>query len=228
MREVVLYLCAGAVILAGTQLLVERAGVTGGFVPIELAKRIWVPVPPVAAALTALFVTSGVIQMLHPAMIDVLQRGPDRPWWQVLTALLAQSDGWTQLIFNLAALAAIAPVAERVFGSRLTLLVFAVAGVASQTVSALGWSRYGGGDSVAICGLLGALAVLYTVRGPKPALRRLLLLIPAATVVLCVLTNNHGVGLAVGCLFGLIFAAVHIPMASMEGADMQPGVGRRG
>lgn len=223
MRVVVLYLCAAAVIVVGTQLLVERAGVTGGFVPLEAAKRVWVPVPPLAAGLVVLFVTLGVVQIVHPTVIDVLQRGPDRPWWQVLTALLAQSDGWPQLIFNLAALAAIAPVAERVFGSWLTLLVFAVAGVTSQTVSALGWSRYGGGDSVAICGLLGALAVLYTVRGPKPALRRLLLLIPAATAVLCLLTNNHGVGLAVGCLFGLVFAAVRMPIAPVDGADVKLG-----
>jgi rhomboid protease GluP len=220
MREVVLYLCAAAVIFAGTQLLVELAGVTGGFVPLELAKRVWVPVPPVAAALVGLFVTLGVAQIVYPAMIDVLQRGPDRPWWQVLTALLAQSDGWTQLIFNLAALAAIAPVAERVLGPWTTLLVFAVAGVASQTVSALGWSRYGGGDSVAICGLLGALTVLYMTRGPRPALRRLLWLIPATTVVLCVLTNNHGVGLAVGCMFGSFCPAPGLP--PIRGSALTP------
>jgi rhomboid protease GluP len=46
--------------------------------------------------------------------------------------------------------------------------------------------------------------VRYAVHGDRPALRRLALLIPVAAVVLLVLTNNHGVGLAIGCLLGLL------------------------
>jgi len=117
-----------------------------------------------------------------------------------------QSSGGVQLVFNWAALVVVAPVAERVIGPVATLAVFLLAGVTAQAVSTAGWSRHGGGDSVAICGLVGALAVLYALRGSRSGLRRLALLIPAATLVLLLLTNNHGVGLAVGCLLGLPLA----------------------
>lgn len=83
------------------------------------------------------------------------------------------------------------------------LLVFAVSGVAAQALSMAGWSRQGGGDSVAICGPVAALATWYALRGSLVALRRMVLFIPAAGLVLCLLTNNHGVGLLVGCALGV-------------------------
>jgi hypothetical protein len=49
-------------------------------------------------------------------------------------------------------------------------------------------------------------------RGPNPALRRQLLLTPAATAILCALTNNHGIGLLAGCVFGAAFAALRRPV----------------
>lgn len=204
--HVILYLCAAAVVLAGTQLLLE---LTGFGPPWEVVPRMWRrPVPPVAAALVAVLAVMGVVQTVHPAIIGTLERDPDGGWWRCVTALLVQSSGWFQVVFNLAALVVVAPVAARTLGSLWTLVVYLVAGVAAHVVSTAGWSPHGGGDSVAICGLVGALAVGYSLRGTRRDLRRLLLLIPAAAVVLCALTNNHGVGLAVGCLFGVLFGRV--------------------
>ncbi|MFD9335020.1 rhomboid family intramembrane serine protease [Streptomyces sp. NPDC060028] len=119
-----------------------------------------------------------------------------------MTALTVQSSGWFQLLFNLAALAVVVPVAERELGSWALLLVFAVSGVSAQTVSMAGWRPRGGGDSVAICGLVGALVTWYALCGSVVSLRRVVLLIPAADLVLCLLANNHGAGLAVGCALG--------------------------
>jgi len=202
---IVLYLCAAAVMTAGGQLLLERAG-SGP--PWQALFRIWRrPVPPVAAGLVLVLAVMGIWQTVHPAVIGTLERHPGAGWWHVVTGLLVQSDGWFQIVFNLAALVVVAPIAARTFGNLRTLAVYLVAGIAAQAVSAAGWSPHGGGDSVAICGLVGALAVGYCLRGTRSELRRLLLLVPAAAVVLCVLTNNHGVGLAVGCVLGVPLAS---------------------
>jgi rhomboid protease GluP len=206
--NVVLYVCAAVVVLAGTQVLLE---LTGFGPPWEVVPRMWRrPVPPVAVALVVVFAVAGVWQTVHPAVIGTLERDPDGGWWRNVTALLVQSSGWFQLLFNFAALAVVAPVAARTLGNLRALGVFLVAGVASHVVSTAGWSPHGGGDSVAICGLVGALAVGYSLSGRRRELRLLLLLIPVAAVVLCALTNNHGVGLAAGCLLG-------VPLASRVG-----------
>ncbi|QRX91076.1 MULTISPECIES: rhomboid family intramembrane serine protease [Streptomyces] len=204
MHSVLLYGCAAVVVVLGSRLLVALAAKDRDETPPPLALlRTWRrPVPIAAVGLVATMVVLGVAQVVAPAMIDALERHPHGAWWRAVTALMVQSSGWPQLLFNLAALAVVAPVAERHLGPWRMLLVFATSGVTAQAVSMAGWSLQGGGDSVAICGLVGALATWYAVRGGVVALRRVAPLIPAAGLVLCLLTNNHGMGLLVGCALG--------------------------
>jgi len=212
-REVVLYLCAVMVIWSGIRLIQERLGAERR-PPTEVLKRLWRPIPPVAAFLAVLMAVMAVVQGVHPSVVGTLERDPDGAWWHCLTALLVQSDGWKQIIFNYAALVAIAPFTERMLGSRLAALVYLVSGVAAQIVSTAGWHPIGAGNSVAICGQLAACATLYIFRGPNLKLRRRLLMIPAATAILCALTNNHGIGLLAGCVFGAAFAALRLPVTA--------------
>ncbi|MFF4160643.1 rhomboid family intramembrane serine protease [Streptomyces sp. NPDC001678] len=204
MHSVLLYGCAAVVVVLGSRLLVTLAAKDCDETPSPLALlRTWRrPVPRAAVGLVATMAVLGVAQEVVPAMIDALERHPHGAWWRAVTALMVQSSGWSQLLFNLAALAVVAPVAERHFGPWRMLLVFAASGVTAQAVSMAGWSLQGGGDSVAICGLVGALATWYAVRGSVVALRRVAPLIPAAGLVLCFVTNNHGMGLLVGCVLG--------------------------
>lgn len=211
-RVVVLYLCAIVVIWAGVRLIQERLGVERR-PPTELGLRLWWPIPPVAAFLAVLMAVMAVVQVVDPSVVGTLERDPGGAWWHCLTALLVQSDGWKQIIFNFAALVAIAPFAERMLGSGRAALVYLVAGVAAQVVSTAGWYPVGAGNSVALCGQLAACATLYLFRGPDRTLRRRLLLIPAATAILCALTNNHGIGLVAGCVFGAAFAALRLPVS---------------
>ncbi|MBD0743159.1 hypothetical protein BG418_16425 [Streptomyces sp. CBMA152] len=165
--------------------------------------------------LVSVMVVLGVAQTVFPGMIDALERHPGGAWWRAGTALAVQSSGWFQILFNVTALAVVAPVAERRLGAGRMVLVFAVSGVAAQAVSLASWSPHGGGDSVAICGLVGALATSYALRGSLPALRRLVLLIPAAGLLLCLVTNNHGAGLVAGCVLGVGMAVpVRQPLAA--------------
>lgn len=204
MHSVLLYGCAVVVIVSGIQLLATL--VTKDYEeispPLALLRAWRQPVPRAATGLVAAMVVLGVVQTAAPVVIDAFERHPHGAWWRAVTALMVQSSGWFQILFNLAALAVVAPLAERQFGSWRTLLVFTASGVTAQAVSMAGWSLHGGGDSVAICGLVGALATWYAARGRVVALRRVTLLIPAAGLVLCLLANNHGVGLLVGSALG--------------------------
>ncbi|WP_424855577.1 rhomboid family intramembrane serine protease [Streptomyces sp. SAI-170] len=189
--------------MPGTQILAAVIGpgraAGGPLVPLGAWRR---PFPVGAAALVALMTAFAVAQSAFPAMVGRLERVPDGAWWRVLTALLVQSSGWFQIVFNLAALIAVAPVAEWLFGTVRMLGVYVTGGVAAQVVSAAGWSPHGAGNSVAVCALVGALAAGYALRGSVPGVRRLALLVPAAGTVLCLLADNHGVGLLVGAALG--------------------------
>ncbi|MFI7009818.1 rhomboid family intramembrane serine protease [Streptomyces sp. NPDC050145] len=207
LHSVALYGCAAVVVVVGVRVLAAIA-VLGDrdareVAPPQALLRAWRrPLPWAAALLVTVMVAFGIAQLAAPGLIDALERQPHGDWWRAGTALLVQSSGWFQLLFNLAALAAVAPVAERHFGPVRTLMVFLLSGVTAQAVSMSGWSPTGGGDSVAICGLVGALATWYALRGTDPLLRRTAPLVPLAGLVLCLLTNNHGVGLLMGSLLG--------------------------
>jgi rhomboid protease GluP len=205
--DVVHYLCAAAVVAAGIQVLLELTVPGGRVPPWEAARLIWRrPVPPAAGGLAVLMIAMAIAQTVHPAVIGALERDPDGGWWRCVTALLVQSSGTPQVLFNLAALAAVTPVAARTLGNRWTLTVYLVTGVTAHLVSEAAWQPTGAGNSVAICGLVGALALYYLRRGTRRELRLVLVLIPVAGVVLCALTDNHGVGVLAGCVFGVVFS----------------------
>ncbi|MFF2081005.1 rhomboid family intramembrane serine protease [Kitasatospora sp. NPDC058162] len=174
-----------------------------------MARRPWVTL-----ALFAVMAVMAVVQYAVPSVVGDLMRQPgalsDGQWWRAGSALLVQSSGITQIAFNLPALLVIGAVTEAALGWWRTLVVFLVGGVLAHVVSLAGWSTQGGGDSVAICALLGALAVSCLLGGSQP--RRpfqetwYVLLIPAAGMLLCLLQNNHGAGLVAGCLLGLALA----------------------
>ncbi|MFI7241624.1 rhomboid family intramembrane serine protease [Streptomyces qinglanensis] len=201
-----LYGCAAAVVVPGTRLITARPeGQQAG--PGRLLADLWRrPVPRAAAVLTGVMVAMAVVQSAAPDVIPHLERAPHGPWWRAATALLVQTSGWPQLAFNLAALAVVAPAAERGLGTVRTLVVFLLSGSAAHVVSMAGWSVHGGGDSVGVCGLVGALAAAYALDGRRRPLRYLSVLVPTAGAVLCLLENNHGIGVLTGVLLGAVAA----------------------
>ncbi|GAA2251079.1 MULTISPECIES: rhomboid family intramembrane serine protease [Kitasatospora] len=225
-HEIGLYASAAVVVSVGLRTLVlvsptdgSGAGGSAGnggspgevlaVVRAALARRPWATL-----TLFAVMAVMAVVQYALPAVVDDLIRQPgaltDGQWWRAGTALLVQSSGITQIACNLPALLVVGAVAESVFGRWRTLAVFLISGVLAHVVSLAGWSPRGGGDSVAICGLAGALAVTCLLRGKALGLMFkgswFVLLVPAAGLFLCVLHNNHGVGLLAGCLLGLVLA----------------------
>lgn len=203
LHTLVLYGCAAAVVVPGGRLVMDELGgrqVSPGRLLAALWRR---PVPWVAGVLVGVMTAMAVVQTVAPEVMSHLERVPDGAWWRAVTALLVQTSGWVQLAFNLAALVVVAPVAERRLGAVWMPVIFLLAGVAAHVVSMMGWSVHGGGDSVGICGLVGALATSYALRGRQRPLRLLSLLVPTAGAVLCLIENNHGIGVLVGVLLGV-------------------------
>ncbi|HKT05081.1 MAG TPA: rhomboid family intramembrane serine protease, partial [Rugosimonospora sp.] len=131
-------------------------------------RRPW-PVLTVVAVLLAIL--AAVLQYTAPSMIPALQREPSGlprgEYWRLVTPVLVQTLGWYQVVANLVTLALIGAVTERVLGRRWWLFLFA-AGTAGGELAAYGWREWGGGDSIAICGLAAGVLVTQLLGRDRP------------------------------------------------------------
>ncbi len=120
----------------------------------------------IVTAITAAFFAA---QLAEPAVLDALRRSPDGlQWtnaWRVLTALLVQSDGWGQAIFNLVSLALFGVLVEFVLPRWVWLTLYLSAGIVGQLFGYV-WEPPGGGNSVAVCGLVGAVIAMMLIGRP--------------------------------------------------------------
>lgn len=113
--------------------------------------------------LTVFVVTAvpSVLQVWFPDVLAALQRTPavrDGEVWRVFTSLVVQDGGWIGTMSNLLFLLVLGATAEHVLPRGLWFVCCMAGGVIGQ-VFGLAWQPVGGGNSVAICGLAGALAV---------------------------------------------------------------------
>ncbi|MEU1630500.1 rhomboid family intramembrane serine protease [Streptomyces sp. NPDC020096] len=216
-----LYASAAVVISVGMKAMIALEPADGGQrCPASLVRVCWARRPPVTSMVLVVTVVMVVLQYAVPGLADHLMRRPgalaDGQWWRVFTALFVQSSGAVQIAINLPSLLAVGTVANRVLGPWRWLAVYFASGLAAQYVSLASWSPHGGGCSLAICGLVGALAVIcarWTGELPTApqGLRWWALLFPAAGLLLCAIHNNHGVGIDVGSVLGLGIALAARP-----------------
>ena len=121
-----------------------------------------------------MFVVTAVpslLQVPFPAVLTSLQRTPavrDGEVWRIGTSLLVQDGGWFGTLSNLLFLLVVGAVAERVLPRWLWLVCYLAGGLTGQLFG-LAWQPVGGGNSVAICGLAGAL-VAAMLGAPAPAM----------------------------------------------------------
>lgn len=116
--------------------------------------------PVLTGALWVLGVVFGVAGLVRPSVLAALQRTPEAlhgEWWRWLTSLLVQDGGVAGTVSNLLFLLVVGAAAEQVRSRRALLGLYLVAGLAGQVAGQL-WQPFGGGNSVAICGLAGGLA----------------------------------------------------------------------
>jgi membrane associated rhomboid family serine protease len=154
-------------------------------------------------------VTAGFFagQLADSRVLVALQRSPDGlQWtsaWRVLTALLIQSDGWGQAVFNLISLVIFGTVVELVLPRWAWLVLYLSAGVVGQLLG-YAWNPPGGGNSVAVCGLAGAIIAMMVLGRPVVPVAMLVAYYPAALLGLH-LANQAVTVIATAGLVGLVF-----------------------
>jgi rhomboid protease GluP len=109
-------------------------------------------------------VTSAVTAMMYlawPQLGPMLQRDPRMlggEWWRFVTTWFVLTDGWTQIVVNSIGLLVYGTLVERAIGRLWWIVAYVGAGLAGE-VAGIFWQPTGGGNSVAICGLIGLFSV---------------------------------------------------------------------
>jgi Rhomboid family len=150
-------------------------------------------------------VTMAVLQYLVPELVPALERTPSGleqgEYWRLVTPLLVQTRGLHQVLGNLVSLAVIGVIAEWTVG-RWWWAALAAVGTAGGQLAAYRWDAWGGGASIAICGLAGGVLVAQLTRRTAPVRW-------ATDVVLSYIVALAGWG-----LFGVVGAALAVIAAT--------------
>lgn len=169
----------------------------------------------VTAVIFALTAAVSLAQFAVPNLLADLERTPaelhGQPW-RVVTSLFVQDSGVLGTVSNLVFLAVIGSAAEQVLSRPRWLLHYFGVGAAAELIGYF-WQPVGGGNSIAICGLTGAVALALWRRGVRaPGF--------AADAVL----------LWCGALLGTMSAALYIPgiIAGVVAVRLAGSARRRG
>jgi rhomboid protease GluP len=148
------------------------------------------------------------LQWTVPELPQLMQRSPavltTGEWWRLITPIFINRPDSAELILNLVALLAVGALAERCWGSRRWLLFYVVGGLIGESAG-LAWRPTGMGSSVAVCGLLGALAswLLYGATSARARIAGAALLLVG--IGLTALRNLHEPPLlACACIGGVM------------------------
>jgi membrane associated rhomboid family serine protease len=104
---------------------------------------------------------SNLTQFAVHGTLAHLERSPaglHGDWWRTATALFVQDGGVVGTLSNLAFLVALGAVAEQAISRPRWLICYFGAGLVGE-LSGYAWQPHGGGNSIAVCGLAGAIAV---------------------------------------------------------------------
>jgi len=161
------------------------------------------------ATIAVLFITGimTLLQFSFPVLVAALARTPGMmaqgQCWRLITPILINPEGWSQIVFNLLGIAIVGCLVERVFGSVRWLILYLTGAVVGELAGGL-WKPVGAGSSAAICGLLGGLAAwLLRRRGPTQSrLGGTMILLGA--MVLIGMRDLHGPPLVAGALVAAV------------------------
>ncbi|GAB3989368.1 hypothetical protein GCM10029978_114290 [Actinoallomurus acanthiterrae] len=116
--------------------------------------------PVLTAVIFAVTAVVNLAQLAVPRLLTELHRTPAEvhgQWWRALSSLFVQDGGIVGTASNLAFLAVIGAVAEQVLSRPRWLLQYFGVGIAAEFIG-YAWDPVGGGNSIAVCGLAGAVA----------------------------------------------------------------------
>jgi rhomboid protease GluP len=166
---------------------------------------------PVPWLTLVMFVLTSAVTALMYARPDLgvgtlLMRDPKMltgEWWRFVTTWLVNTDGAPQVIINSLGLLIFGTLVERRLGRLWWIVGYVVAGLAGE-IAALWWQPVGGGNSVAICGLIGLFSVGQIGRSDLPTVAQYLstLVWGAIGLWLFVKADIHGAALLAGFIVG--------------------------
>jgi hypothetical protein len=162
-------------------------------------------VPRATLAVAAVTVVVSTAGLLVPEVLAALQRSPAAlhgEVWRWVTSLVVQDGGVAGTVSNVGFLLAVGAAAEQVLDVGTWLGVYLVGGLVGQVAGQL-WQPFGAGNSVAVCGLAGALAWL-VVRPGAPRWAGAAVLLWVGALLAGVWAPLLGVGIAGAALDRLL------------------------
>ena len=141
-----------------------------------------------------------------PELSSMLERDPRMlagEWWRFVTTWFVLVDGWSQITINSIGLLFYGVAVERQIGRGWWIAAYLVAGIAGE-VAGIFWQPVGGGNSVAICGLIGLYSVWQMGQKSLPTVMQYLGLVVwgAIGLWLFVSADIHGAALLAGFAVG--------------------------
>jgi membrane associated rhomboid family serine protease len=125
--------------------------------------------PVLTGAVFAITAVMNAIQFARPGTLHQLRRQPvgmHGEWWRTFTSLFVQDGGVYGTLSNLAFLVLVGIVAEQVLSRPRWLVSYFGVGLIGEMFGYL-WQPVGGGNSIAVCGLAGAVAVALARRDER-------------------------------------------------------------
>jgi rhomboid protease GluP len=158
------------------------------------------------AVLVATLAVTGAMYLKWPRLGPMLQRDPAMlhgEWWRFVTTWLVLTDGWLQIVINSIGLLAYGVLVERTVGRLWWIVAYVGAGLAGE-IAGLFWQPVGGGNSVAICGLIGLFSVWQATSQKSAGPPRVLGVIAWGGIGLWLVTHDdiHGAALVAGFVIG--------------------------
>lgn len=158
--------------------------------------------PVVTAVVFVVTATTSVLGLVIPGMLEALERTPQGlhgDWWRTVTALFVQDGGVIGTISNLAFLLVLGALAEQLLGTWRWLVCYFGAGLVGE-LAGYAWQPRGAGNSVAICGLAGALIVVLLAGTRVPRL------VPVVLLYWCgaLLASHWGTAPLLVCVAGAV------------------------
>jgi membrane associated rhomboid family serine protease len=163
--------------------------------------------PYVTAAVLVGTALVNLVQFVVPGTLEHIQRTPaglHGDWWRTATSLFGQDGGVFGTLSNLAFLAVIGALAEQVLRPPKWLVCYFGAGLVTQFV-AYAWQPYGAGNSVAVCGLAGALIVALWRGRPVPPISSMVVLLWCGVLLATVWWPLVFIGVAAAALAQHVF-----------------------
>jgi membrane associated rhomboid family serine protease len=150
-----------------------------------------------------------ILQFFYPVLLVILQRDAVRilngEWWRLVTSLFVQDGGIPGLSFNLVSLLLVGMVAEQLWNSPLTILIFFVGGIVGE-IAGLAWQPIGAGNSVANFSLVGSIVVGCLTGHPTKVVQLIGLLTLGTYILLVALHDIHGAAGTAGMLLALLLS----------------------